>query len=76
MVADEVVRRHVERWREVVASRMYARHPKPWDCRRFLLQLWADAPDYPGAVDLAGEFEQASRVVRWRDFATDRRVVR
>ena len=64
MVADEVVRRHVERWREVVASRMKARHSKPWDRQRFLMQLWADAPDYPGAVDLADEFEQAVRESR------------
>lgn len=53
------VERHVERWREVVASRIKARHPRPWDRRRFLLELWSDVPDYPGAVDLADMFDRA-----------------
>lgn len=58
---DKRVKRHVDRWREIVASRMKARHPKAWDRRRFLTELWADVPDLDPATaaGLAEGFERA-----------------
>ena len=60
-VENEVVRRHVVRWADLVARRIHAHDParQAWDRKRFLLELWDDCPDYPGSVELADEFEAA-----------------
>lgn len=60
-VNDENVHRHVERWRGRVARRLRAGDDNrpPWDRERFLLELWDDCPDYPGAVELADAFQAA-----------------
>jgi hypothetical protein len=76
LTVDPAVRAHIERWREVVASRIKARHPKPWARERFLLELWSDAPDFPGAVELADRFEAAHReahgsIARFRRLTAD-----
>lgn len=75
---DEIVRRHVDRHREVVASRMKAQHAKPWDRRRFLTELWADMPDLDPATaaGLAEGFDRAVRdahgsMARFRKFTAD-----
>jgi hypothetical protein len=67
-VNDPVVRRHVDRWTELVARRIHAHDAgRPvWDLKRFLCELWEEYPDYPpsGAVDLADVFEAAVTAAR------------
>ena len=63
---DARVKRHVDRWREIVPSRMKGQHAKPWDRTRFLTELWADVPDLDvaTAAGLADGFERAVREAR------------
>jgi hypothetical protein len=50
---DEIVQQHVARWKALII------HTKKWDRRKFLMELWAAAPAYPGAVELADRFDKA-----------------
>jgi hypothetical protein len=50
---DQIVEQHVERWKAQVIQTM------AWDRRKFLMELWAAAPAYPAAVDLADRFDKA-----------------
>ncbi len=50
---DQIVQQHVERWKAQVIQTM------AWDRRKFLVELWAAAPAYPAAVDLADRFDKA-----------------
>ena len=50
---NEIVQRHVERWKAQISRTM------AWDRRKFLMELWAAAPAYPAAVDLADRFDKA-----------------
>jgi hypothetical protein len=70
-----LVRRHVEWWADHVERRMLgnARRAKghnvgpakpPWSRARFLSYLWANAPDYLGAEELADTFERAIAAAR------------
>jgi hypothetical protein len=55
---DEIVQQHIERWKAQI------RHTMTWDRRRFLMELWAAAPAYPAAVDLADRFDKAVKHAR------------
>lgn len=63
---NPVIRRHFDRWADRVARRIHSHDPgrPPWDRKRFLLELWNDCPDYPGAVGLADAFEAAVAAAR------------
>ena len=55
---DEIVQQHVARWKAQII------HTMAWDRRRFLMELWAAAPAYPAAVDLADRFDKAVKQAR------------
>jgi hypothetical protein len=55
---NEIVELHIARWKALVSQTM------AWDRRRFLMELWAAAPAYPAAVDLADRFDKAVKQAR------------
>jgi hypothetical protein len=55
---NEIVQQHVARWKAQLIQTM------AWDRRRFLMELWAAAPAYPAAVDLADRFDKAVKQAR------------
>ena len=55
---DEIVQQHVARWKAQLS------HTMAWDRRKFLMELWAAAPAYPAAVELADRFDKAVKQAR------------
>ena len=55
---DEIVQQHVARWKAQII------HTMAWDRRKFLTELWAAAPSYPAAVELADRFDKAVKQAR------------